>query len=105
MKKTFMLLSMSMIVFGLTTFLPGTVHATLIDRGMGEIVSGGSGSYKMIYDDCLDITWLDFTHLHTPGQGFNMDWDTQNNWVLGLEVNFSGQTFDDWRLPNTDESN
>jgi hypothetical protein len=33
-----------------------------------------------------------------------MDWDTQNNWVLGLEVNFNGQTFDDWRLPITDES-
>jgi hypothetical protein len=62
------------IVFGLEIFLSGTVHATLIDRGMGEILSGGSGSYKMIYDDCLDITWLDFTwldftHLRTPGQG------------------------------------
>lgn len=53
-------------------------HATLIDRGEG-----------MIYDDVLDITWLqDAAHI-TNGYGGAVDW------VDALEHG----GYDDWRLP------
>jgi hypothetical protein len=58
-----------------------TTHAELFDRGNG-----------MIYDDDLDITWL---------QDANpigwVSWDTANAWAESLV--YGG--FDDWRLPYT----
>ena len=68
-----------------------TVQAGLIDRGNG-----------MIYDDVLDITWLqdanyaqtsNHSQIDTFGQ---MAWEDAEDWVQNLE--YGG--FTDWRLPD-----
>jgi hypothetical protein len=71
-------------------------YADLTTRGTGTM-DGVSGSYKLIYDEDLDITWLDYTN-----EGAN--WSSQINWVTDLEVTFNGQVYSDWRLPDTDET-
>ena len=64
--------------------------AALLDRGGG-----------MIYDDVLNITWLqDFNYAATSGydtDGF-MTWDNANTWANALTVG----GYDDWRLPTFD---
>lgn len=73
----------------------GNALASLYLRGLGIITSGSEGSggsYKLIYDDVLDITWLDYT------KSLN-NWDSQMAWAGALEVTFDDQTFHDWRLP------
>ena len=67
-------------------------QAALTDVGMGTITSGGSGSYKLIYDDVQDITWLDYTSASAK-------WSDQSSWADNLVVSYGGQTFDQWRLP------
>ncbi len=59
--------------------LSGVAQAALIDRGGG-----------MIYDDVLDITWLQDASL-----GGQLNWSDSVAWADGLS--FGG--FDDWRLP------
>ena len=66
-------------------------HATLITRGTGTSVYG---TYNLIYDDDLDITWYDYTNAATT-------WQNQVTWAGGLSVSFGGDIFDDWRLPTT----
>lgn len=64
----------------------GNASATLIDRGSG-----------MIYDDQLDITWLqDANYAQTSGFDADglMTWSAANAWAAGLV--YGG--FDDWRL-------
>ena len=64
-------------------------NAALVDRGSG-----------LIYDDVLDITWLqDANYAQTSGfdSDGRMDWDTAIAWAGGLS--YSG--YDDWRLPIT----
>jgi len=71
--------------------LPGVANATLLDRGHG-----------LIYDDVLDITWLQNANLGAGSSfddGFNtsdgrMTWQSAVDWADGL----SFQGFDDWRL-------
>lgn len=73
------------IVFGFSTLC----NATLIDRGGG-----------MIYDDVLNITWLqDANYAQTSGYDADgrMTWDQANAWVESLT--YRGYT--DWRLPET----
>lgn len=65
----------------LAAFLATPVYATLIDRGDG-----------LIYDDVLDITWL-----QDAGLGGEMNWFDAVAWADSLV--FGG--FDDWRLPST----
>jgi hypothetical protein len=63
----------------------------LIDRGGG-----------LIYDDVLDITWLqDANYIYTSGYSTSMpqtgksEWGLASVWVLSLD--YGG--YDDWRLP------
>ena len=78
-------------------------NATLIDRGNG-----------LIYDDDLDVTWLQDANLAASntfgvssiGADGSMDWDTAtapNGWIAAM--NADGGTgylgFSDWRLPTT----
>lgn len=75
----------------------GNAQAVLMLRGEGLITSSGignGGTYKLIYDDVLDITWLDLT---VP----SASWFTQHRWADDLTVLFNGQTLDNWRLPQT----
>lgn len=77
-------------------FFSGHAGAALLERGTGTI-TGISGDYKLIYDDVLDITWLDYTNAGNS-------WLNQKAWAQGLEVTFDGRTFTDWSLPAVDES-
>jgi hypothetical protein len=52
------------------------------------------GTYNLIYDTDLDITWYDYTN---SGEL----WQDQVDWVNGLIVDFGGITYEDWRLPAT----
>jgi hypothetical protein len=70
--------------------LGNVAYAGLIDRGNG-----------MIYDDLLDITWLqDANYAMTTGFAPDglMTWETSMNWAENLI--FGG--FRDWRLFNAD---
>jgi hypothetical protein len=60
-------------------------NARLFDRGSG-----------LIYDDLLDITWLQYANY----SGQTMSWDEAINWVGNLAY----QGYDDWRLPVSDTS-
>ena len=62
-----------------------TSHAALIDRGNG-----------MIYDDVLNITWLQNANL-----AGNMSWQDSLDWAGDLV--YGG--FSDWRLPSIDVNN
>ena len=74
---------------GLAGFaLSGGAQATLYDRGGG-----------MIYDDVLDITWLqDANYAQTSGYDVDgrMTWDEATAWAANLS--YGG--YDDWRLPS-----
>ena len=64
-----------------------TANAALINRGSG-----------MIYDDVLDVTWLqDANYARTTGYDFDglMSWDQATTWASNLT--FGG--YSDWRLP------
>jgi len=91
MKKVFLLVTCLLFAFS------GVADAALNDLGFGAIV--GDGQYKLVYDDVLDITWLDFTHTQAGGT-----WSNQMNWAADLEVEYNGQVFSDWRLPIIDAS-
>jgi hypothetical protein len=65
----------------------GSTQAALIDRGNG-----------MIYDDVLNITWLqDANYAKTSGHDADgrMTWNESMAWASSLI--FGG--YDDWRLP------
>jgi len=65
--------------------LTSPTHATLWDRGGG-----------LIYDDDLNITWL-----QNAGLGGNRSWDSAMAWASNLV--YGG--YDDWRLPTTPGTN
>lgn len=64
-------------------------HASLELLGQG---TSTHGTYNLIYDTDLDITWYDYTNSRDTWQ-LHMDWATE------LSVNFGGTTYSDWRLP------
>jgi len=66
-------------------------NAELIIRGMG---TSADGTYQLIYDTDLNITWYDYT----KDGAF---WQTQMDWASSLTVNLGGTIYDDWRLPST----
>ena len=85
---------MAMVFVGLFLF-SGMASATLWDRGGG-----------LIYDDELDITWLqdaNYVLTHDPGNIYDpddngrMSWYEATAWVEQLV--YGG--YDDWRLPTT----
>ena len=57
--------------------------AELFDRGGG-----------LIYDDLLDITWLQYANY----SGQTMTWDDATNWAGNLDY----EGYDDWHLPVSD---
>lgn len=67
---------------GICSLVATSANATLINRGNG-----------MIYDDDLNITWLQDFHYG----GVAANWNDANTWAESLV--FGG--FDDWRLPST----
>lgn len=77
-------------------FLVIPANADLYVRGTGTI-DGISGEYQLIYDDVLDITWLDYSS--SPDH-----WFAQTNWASTIVVDFGGEELTEWRLPFTDES-
>ena len=72
--------------------LPTLSHAALIDRGGG-----------LIYDDVLDITWLQDTNfaLTNGDNDGKMGWQEANDWAAGLSYydTVRGVSYSDWRLP------
>ncbi len=84
--KKFSILIIAIVLFS------SSAHAALILRGQGTSVHG---TYNLIYDNDLDVTWYDFTTLTTD------TWDNQVAWAGALSVDFGGNIYDDWRLPIT----
>ena len=79
MKKLPILIAATILIYALAV----PVQANLIDRGNG-----------LIYDDDLNITWLQDANL----SGVTMTWPTAMAWADNLIF----QGFDDWRLPASD---
>ena len=81
-KKEFVLCLIAMtFIFNIAT----SASAALYDRGNG-----------LIYDDDLDITWLQYSNYAAQ----TMSWDEANLWVNDLLY----LDYTDWRLPNSDTS-
>ena len=69
-----------------------TARADLVISGQG---TSTHGTYNLIYDDDINVTWYDFTNTATD------TWQNQKNWADTLSVDIEGTTFTDWRLPAT----
>lgn len=111
MKRLLSILASLALVFTLAA----SASAALYLRGQGEIISSGSFGYaldinrdpietydatgmkfNLVYDDVLNITWLDFTNKDD-------EWWDQMSWAENLVINFGGKILSNWRLPITDE--
>ena len=91
MKSTkFFLLSIVLLVIVLGFSVQTHAALNLIGQGTST-----HGTYNLIYDTDLDLTWYDYTSDYTT-------WQNQLNWADALSVNFGGSVFDDWRLPMSD---
>jgi len=86
MKKVFILAAILTMVSGFTM----QAQADLELLGQGTSVHG---TYNLIYDTNLDITWYDYTKVG--------NWPDQMNWADELSVTFGSITYTDWRLPTT----
>ncbi len=60
---------------------------TLLEQGTST-----QGTYNLIYDIDLNITWYDYTNAANT-------WQSQVGWADGLSVTTAAATYDDWRLP------
>src|SRR5512139_3405127 len=84
------------IVLGLVMGLAVAAYADLIDRGGG-----------LIYDDVLNITWLQDANLSATNTfgitGWNANrntWTATQDWITAMNAaNYLG--FSNWRLPTT----
>ena len=79
----------NLIALTLSLLLSSLSYSALYDRGNG-----------LIYDDVLDITWLqDANYAQTSGYDSDgkMNWNDANNWAS----NFTYEGHVDWRLPET----
>ena len=90
MKKLLVFSCAMLLLFGFV----GIANATLWDRGGG-----------LIYDDVLDITWLqDANYAQTSGYDYNgsMRWENAVFWAdtLSYYDSVRNVTYDDWRLPD-----
>jgi len=89
MKKYVLFLVVTMSVFGVIQ----VADAMLYDRGNG-----------MIFDDALNITWLqdcDFAKISGSHPSAWMSWNEATSWVSQLV--YAG--YDDWRLPDVSPIN
>ncbi len=64
-----------LILFGMT----GMAQASLTHIGFayGDVGDPNIGAYQLIYDDHLELTWLDYTHQAGT-------WDSQDSWTRDL---------------------
>ncbi len=88
MKSTKLFLS-SIVLLIMVLMFSMQAHAALELLGQG---SSTHGTYNLIYDTDLDITWYDYTNAD------HYWWDI-NQWADTLSVNFGMYTYDNWRLP------
>lgn len=84
---------MAAFMAGVGLLASGAAQATLYDRGGG-----------LIYDDVLNITWLqDANYAKSSGYDYNgwMTWDAARTWADTLSYFDSARnvTWSDWRLP------
>jgi len=77
----------------------GMARMTLAGLIVDGTVSYAGAERNLIYDNDLNITWLDYSN------GMQ-NWSNQNAWADGLSFTINGEVYDDWRLPKTfDDSN
>jgi hypothetical protein len=87
------------------TLALATATLTLLSPAVAELHDRGGG---LIYDDVLDVTWLQDTahHVTTIAPNVNaigkMTWTDAMNWVSSLVYHDTVRNvdWDDWRLPN-----
>lgn len=90
MKSTkFFLSSIVLLVMVLGFTMQAHADLNLIGQG-----TSGDGTWNLIYDTDLDITWYDYTNSTNT-------WDNQLLWADGLSVIFGSNTYTDWRLTTT----
>ncbi|MEK6777001.1 MAG: PEP-CTERM sorting domain-containing protein [bacterium] len=66
-------------------------HASLVVSGTVDYMGAAR---NLIYDNDLDITWLDYTKSSNT-------WSNQTSWAANLALTVNGVTYDNWRLPAT----
>jgi len=71
--------------------LSGPANASLMVSGT---VNYDGADRNLIYDEDLNITWLDYTKAAGA-------WSNQVNWAADLALTVNGVTYDNWRLPAT----
>jgi len=78
----------------LVVVMTGMIFAVQAEAGLQLLGQGTSthGTYNLIYDTDLDITWYDYTNSGDT-------WQLHMDWAAELSVNFGGITYSDWRLP------
>ena len=101
MRRGFILLSLAMVIG-----FNGLSQASLMHIGFATYDDGSAniGSYKLIYDYDLELTWLDYTNPTVAGWQTHMDSaaSLNNPGVLefyslsGITMNWAGEV---WRLP------
>lgn len=87
MKKIVLCLFVLALVLGFSM----QTHAALELRGEG---TSADGTYRLIYDTDLNITWYDYTKSYDI-------WANEVAWADALSVNAGGNIYNDWRLPIT----
>ncbi|MBC8554067.1 MAG: hypothetical protein H8D23_31040 [Candidatus Brocadiales bacterium] len=85
MKKVAILAGMMVMILGFSM----QAHSSLSVVGQG---TSADGTYSLIYDTDLNVTWYDFTRNANS-------WQSQMNWADALTVTFGNSNFDNWRLP------
>jgi hypothetical protein len=76
--------------------MPARADLDLIGQGTST-----HGTYNLIYDTDLNITWYDFTMYNSVMLNKN-EWVEQMGWASSLSVTFGSNTYEDWRLPTAD---
>ena len=87
MKRVFLLTAILAMILGFS--VQGHADLTLLGQG-----TSNHGTYNLIYDTDLDITWYDYSNSTTT-------WANQMGWASGLSVTFGSNVYDNWRLPSS----
>lgn len=87
MKRAFLLLTM---VLGFS--MQAEANLELLGQGTSTY-----GTYSLIYDTDLNVTWYDYTS--SPDL-----WQDQLDWADALSVTVGSTTYIDWRLPTTPQT-